>query len=90
MPVTGAEPVSNTAIVETLVAAFDQADQASVRSRTYVEGYRTPTSSWSQSSRIRGIHHVRVCDGRIVEHWQGPDIHAMLLDMGLFPPTAQG
>ena len=29
-------------------------------------------------------------DGRIVEHWQGPDILAMLLDMGLFPPTAEG
>jgi hypothetical protein len=36
---------------------------------------------------IRGIHHVRVRDGRIVEHWQGPDILAMLVDMGLFPPT---
>jgi predicted ester cyclase len=38
--------------------------------------------------RIRGIHHVRIRDGRIVEHWQGPDILAMLLDMGLFPPAA--
>ncbi len=38
--------------------------------------------------RIRGIHHVRVRDGRIVEHWQGPDILAMLLDMGLFPPAS--
>ena len=37
--------------------------------------------------RIRGTHHVRVRDGRIVEHWQGPDILAMLVDMGLFPPT---
>jgi predicted ester cyclase len=37
--------------------------------------------------RIRGIHHVRLRDGRIVEHWQGPDILAMLIDMGLFPPT---
>jgi predicted ester cyclase len=37
--------------------------------------------------RIRGIHHVRLRDGRIVEHWQGPDILAMLLDMGLFPPA---
>lgn len=34
--------------------------------------------------RIRGIHHVRLRDGRIVEHWQGPDI----LAMRLFPPTA--
>ncbi len=39
--------------------------------------------------RIHGIHHVRLREGRIVEHWQGPDILAMLLDMGLFPPTAQ-
>lgn len=37
-------------------------------------------------TRIRGTHHVRVRDGRIVEHWQGPDILAMLVDMGLFPP----
>ncbi|MGA7416435.1 MAG: ester cyclase [Acidimicrobiales bacterium] len=37
-------------------------------------------------TRIRGIHHVRVRDRRIVEHWQGPDILAMLIDMGLFPP----
>ena len=36
--------------------------------------------------RIRGIHHVRVRDGLVVEHWQGPDVLAMLLDMGLFPP----
>jgi predicted ester cyclase len=39
--------------------------------------------------RIRGIHHVRLHDGRIIEHWQGPDILAMLLDMGKFPPTAE-
>jgi predicted ester cyclase len=36
--------------------------------------------------RIRGIHQVRIRDDRIIEHWQGPDILAMLLDMGLFPP----
>jgi hypothetical protein len=36
--------------------------------------------------RIRGIHHVRLHDGRIVEHWQGPDILAMLVDMDLLPP----
>lgn len=36
--------------------------------------------------RIRGIHHVRLRDGRIIEHWQGPDILAMLIDMGMFPP----
>jgi len=40
--------------------------------------------------RIRGIHHVRIHDGRIIEHWQGPDILAMLVDMGAFPPTTQG
>jgi predicted ester cyclase len=37
--------------------------------------------------RIRGIHHVRLHDGRIIEHCQGPDILAMLLDMGKFPPS---
>jgi len=36
--------------------------------------------------RIRGIHHVRLDGGVVVEHWQGPDILAMLVDMGLFPP----
>lgn len=36
--------------------------------------------------RIRGIHHVRLQGGLIVEHWQGPDILAMLVDMGVFPP----
>jgi predicted ester cyclase len=36
--------------------------------------------------RIRGIHHVRVQHGVVVEHWQGPDVLAMLLDMELFPP----
>lgn len=40
--------------------------------------------------RIRGIHHVRLRDGRIIEHWQGPDILAMLLDMGKFPPAVEG
>jgi predicted ester cyclase len=38
--------------------------------------------------RIRGIHHVRVQRDLVVEHWQGPDILAMLLDMGIFPPGA--
>lgn len=40
----------------------------------------------NRTIRIRGIHHARLRDGSIVEHWQGPDILAMLLDMGLFPP----
>ena len=39
-----------------------------------------------KSVRIGGIHHVRVEGRRIVEHWQGPDILAMLIDMGAFPP----
>ena len=37
--------------------------------------------------RIRGIHHARMSEGRLVEHWQGPDILAMLVDMGIFPPA---
>jgi predicted ester cyclase len=36
--------------------------------------------------RIRGIHHVRLQGRLIVEHWQGPDILAMLVDMDVFPP----
>lgn len=40
-----------------------------------------------RSVRIRGIHHAHLLDGLIVEHWQGPDILAMLLDMGVFPPA---
>jgi hypothetical protein len=34
-----------------------------------------------------GIHQAGVPDGRLVEHRQGPDILAMLLDMGLATPT---
>jgi predicted ester cyclase len=37
--------------------------------------------------RIDGIHHVRVRGDLVVEHWQGPDVLAMLLDMGVFPPA---
>jgi predicted ester cyclase len=40
--------------------------------------------------RIRGIHHARVREGLVVEHWQGPDILALLLDMGMFPPGRAG
>jgi predicted ester cyclase len=138
--------VSNKPIVETLVAAIDQADEGSVRSIvdeslvshgalgdvhgpdgfigimlqnvrrgfpdahvelvTIIEegdmvSFRLDGSGThlgpflgveptGKTIRIRGIHHVRLRDGRIVEHWQGPDILAMLLDMGLFPPPAQG
>ena len=42
-----------------------------------------------RSVRINGIHQVRIDNERIVEHWQGPDILAMLLDMGVFPPAAR-
>ena len=35
--------------------------------------------------RIKGIHQARIKDGKLVEHWQGPDILAMLVDMGLVP-----
>ena len=40
-----------------------------------------------RSVRINGIHQVRFADGLIIEHWQGPDILAMLIDMGMFPPA---
>jgi predicted ester cyclase len=136
--------VSNKAVVETLVSAIDQADEASVRTvvddrlvshgalgdvhgpdgfigvmlhnvrrgfpdahvelATIIEEgdmvsfrldgsgtHRGPflgVEPTGKTIRIRGIHQVRIRDGRIVEHWQGPDILAMLLDMGLFPPTA--
>ncbi|MCU0277548.1 MAG: ester cyclase [Candidatus Nanopelagicales bacterium] len=35
--------------------------------------------------RIKGIHQARNRNGRLVEHWQGPDILAMLVDMGRVP-----
>jgi predicted ester cyclase len=35
--------------------------------------------------RIKGIHQARIRNGRLVEHWQGPDILAMLVDMGRVP-----
>ena len=138
--------MSNKAIVETLVSAIDQADEASVRNivderlvshgalgdvhgpdgfigimvqnlhrgfpDAHVElvaiieeggmvSFRLDGSGThlgpflgveptGKTVRIHGIHHVRILDGRIVEHWQGPDVLAMLLDMGLFPPTGEG
>ena len=39
-----------------------------------------------KAPRIQGIHHARLRDGRIVEHWPGPDILAMLIGTGMFPP----
>ena len=35
--------------------------------------------------RIKGIHQGRIADGRLIEHWQGPDILAMLIDMDKLP-----
>jgi predicted ester cyclase len=37
---------------------------------------------------IRGIHHARLRDGRMIEHWQAPDILAMFVDVGEFAPGA--
>ena len=75
-----------------LVAAINEGDMVSFR----LDGSGTHLGSFlgveptGKKIRIRGIHHVRIRDGRIIEHWQGPDVLAMLLDMGLFPPTAEG
>ena len=75
-----------------LVAAINEGDMVSFR----LDGSGTHLGSFlgveptGKTIRIRGIHHVRIRDGRIIEHWQGPDVLAMLLDMGLFPPTAEG
>ena len=72
-----------------LVAAIEEGDMVSFRldgSGTHL-GPFLGVAPTGKRIRIRGIHHVRVRDGRIVEHWQGPDILAMLVDMGLFPPT---
>ncbi|MGH2923787.1 MAG: ester cyclase [Solirubrobacterales bacterium] len=74
------------------VAIVSEGDMASFR----LDGSGTHLGSFlgveptGKTIRIRGIHHVRIRDGRIVEHWQGPDILAMLLDMGLFPPGRSG
>jgi len=73
-----------------LVAAVEEGDLVSFRldgSGTH-RGRFLGVEPTGRTVRIRGIHHVRIRDGRIVEHWQGPDILAMLLDMGLFPPAA--
>ena len=75
-----------------LVTMIEEGDMASFRldgSGTHL-GPFLGVEPTGKTIRIRGIHHVRIRDGRIVEHWQGPDILAMLLDMGLFPPTAEG
>ena len=72
------------------VTIIEEGDMASFRldgSGTHL-GPFLGVEPTGKTVRIRGIHHVRLRDGRIVEHWQGPDILAMLLDMGLFPPHA--
>ena len=70
------------------VAIIEEGDMASFRldgSGTHL-GPFLGVEPTGKTIRIRGIHHVRLRGGRIIEHWQGPDILAMLLDMGLFPP----
>lgn len=73
------------------VAIIEEGDMVSFRldgSGTHL-GPFLGVEPTGKTIRIRGIHHVRLLDGRIIEHWQGPDILAMLLDMGLFPPTGE-
>ena len=72
-----------------LVSTIEEGDLVSFRldgSGTHL-GPFLGVAPTGRTVRIRGIHHVRVRAGRIVEHWQGPDVLAMLIDMGLFPPT---
>ena len=74
-----------------LVSLIEEGDMASFRldgSGTHLGAF-LGVSPTGKTIRIRGIHHVRLRDGRIVEHWQGPDILAMLLDMGKFPPAGE-
>jgi predicted ester cyclase len=73
-----------------LVALIEEGDMVSFR----LEGSGTHLGPFlgveptGKTIRIGGIHHLRLRDGRIIEHWQGPDILAMLVDMGMFPPAA--
>ena len=74
-----------------LVTVIEEDDMVSFRldgSGTHL-GPFLGVNPTGKTIRIRGIHHVRLRDGRIIEHWQGPDILAMLIDMGRFPPTAE-
>lgn len=74
-----------------LVAVVEEGDLVSFRldgSGTH-RGLFLGVEPTGKTIRIRGIHHARVQGGRIIEHWQGPDLLAMLLDMGLFPPAAR-
>ena len=73
-----------------LVALVEEGDMLSFRldgSGTHL-GPFLGVSPTGKTVRIRGIHHARLHDGRIIEHWQGPDILAMLVDMGNFPSDA--
>jgi len=73
-----------------VAAVFGEGDMVSFRldgSGTHL-GPFLGVAPTGRTVRIRGIHHVRLADHLIVEHWQGPDILAMLVDMGLFPPGA--
>lgn len=72
-----------------MVDVIEQREMVSFR----LDGWGTHTGTFlgieptGKKVRIRGIHHIRLSEGRIVEHWQGPDILAMLIDMGHFPPS---
>jgi predicted ester cyclase len=74
-----------------LVTLIEERDMVSFRldgSGTHL-GPFLGVNPTGKTVRIRGIHHVRLRDGRIIEHWQGPDILAMLLDMARFPPSGE-
>lgn len=71
------------------VGLIQEGDMVSWR----IEGSATQTGPFlglpatGRRIRINGIHQGRVRDGKLVEHWQGPDILAMLVDMGRVPFT---
>lgn len=82
--VRGGFPDAHVQMVDTI----EEGDMVSFR----LDGHGTHLGPFlgieptGKTIRIRGIHHVRLYEERIVEHWQGPDILAMLIDMGHFPP----
>ena len=69
------------------VGHIQQGDMVSWR----IEGFGTHSGPFfglpptGKRIRIKGIHQARIKAGRLVEHWQGPDILAMLADMGRIP-----
>ena len=73
----------------TAVGLIQEGDLISWR----IEGSGTQTGPFlglpptGKRIRIKGIHQGRIRDGKLVEHWQGPDILAMLVDMGRVPFT---